>query len=180
MFAVTPDWNGYTGYARLIQAAWDALVDLEPYELQSKALAEAAGVSRSLHHKHFQNPTVLLTEVVAAGYATLLLNLKEEETFDTFAGSWIRFAGARPRHYGLMFSAQFADHPKVNMRINELCIYIRTRGETHLGITPSKPQIQTLFGIIHGAASLVAAGFPRQSNQALLEPLEAYLTQLKR
>jgi hypothetical protein len=63
--------------------------------------------------------------------------------------------------------------------MDALAHQIRGRAEDRLGFTPGKPQVQTMFCIIHGAASLVAAGLPRQSNQCLVEPLDAYLAALK-
>ena len=179
MFSVTPDLTGYGGYSRLIQAGWEALVDSDPLDLQIRSLASGAAVSRALFHKYFPNVTALLGEVAGAGLATLLVNLSDEETFEDFAGSWVRFANARPRHYAVMFSPQFAEHPKVTLRMDALGNYIRRTAEPRLGFSPTKPQVQTIFGIIHGAASLVAAGFPRQSNQSVLEPIEAYLAVLK-
>ena len=179
MFAVSPDFMGYTGYTRLVQAGWDALVENDPLDLQIRSLTESAGVSKALFHKHFPNLTALLGRVAGAGLAVLLLNLKDEDDFEGFAGSWVRFANARPRHYTLMFSPQFAEHPEVTFRMDELGNYIRSRAALRLSFVPTRPQIQTLFAIIHGAASLVAAGFPRQSNQSVSEPIDAYLKTLK-
>ena len=178
MFAVTPDWVGCAGRIRLLQAGWALLCEVDPAQLQIKTLVEVAGVSRALFHKNFGSVSALLSDLAGAGLATLIVNVKEEETFEAFAGAWIRFADARPRHYALMWSPQYAEHTKIADRINELCRQLSVLAQARLGRKPSQPQVQVLLGIIHGAASVVGVGFARQSNAAVAEPLEAYLSKL--
>jgi AcrR family transcriptional regulator len=179
VFAVTPDWNAYSGRARLLGAAWDALVDTDLLNLQIRTIAATAGLSQSAFYKHFRNMTDLLPDLAGAGLATLLVNLSGHETFEDFSGSWLRFASARPRHYALMFSPELAEHPAVTLRLSALVKGIAIRAELELGFIPPKPQLQNILGMIHGAAALVTAGFTRQSNQSVVEPISAYLAHLK-
>jgi AcrR family transcriptional regulator len=179
MFALTPDWNGWDGRSRLIQAAWDALVVKDVYELSLKDFATVAGLSPSLFHRHFANKSALFGEVASAGLATLLVNLSGEDEPAGLANAWIRFAQERPRHYGLMFSSEFAEHDGVSLRHDALGKRLRELAEQRLGRVPLKAETYAVFAMIHGAASLVASGLPRQPVHALVQAIDAYLASIR-
>lgn len=177
MFAVTPDWDGGSGYVRLLRAAWDAIGDVGHAGLKIRSLAAAAEVSPSLFHKYFRSLDDLRAEMAGAGHATLLANLSDEESLEDFANAWVRFAEACPRHYALMFAPRLSRHPNVLRRLSALADAIRDRVRP-LGLDPDGPQLLTIWGVLHGAAALVVAGFPREPGPVLTAPLHAWFDQL--
>lgn len=175
MFATTPDWNGYDGHARLIQAAWDAVVEVDPLDLSLKEIAAVAGLSPSLFHRHFKSRSALFGWVAEAGLTLLLVNLSDESDTEGLVGSWLRLAQARPRHYQLMFSPQFAARDGVDLRKNALAKVLREIVEPRSSRTLTKSDIFAVFAMIHGAASLIASGVSRPPNQTIVDAVDGYL-----
>ena len=182
MFAVTPDFNSYTGRRRLIEAAWDAMVDLDSDDISLKELAKRTGMSPPGIYKHFPDKASIFLFVAGAGLATLLVNLEggSEPSIEDFVHSWIRFAHARPRHYALMFSVRFSEQQGIDNRRDGILKNVAELGERYLGFAPTKAQTQALFSLIHGAASMAASGMTRPPAPVIVEAVEAYLDKLKR
>ena len=149
-------------------------------DISLKELAGAAGLSPSLFHRHFAARSALYAEVAGAGLATLLVNLGDASGREELVSWWVRFAEARPRHYSLMFSPEFAEHRGVSMRKDALAKRVRELSELQLGKPPTRPQVYVLFALIHGAASLVASGLPRQPAHFTVEAFDVYLAASKR
>ena len=162
----------------LIQGAWNAVVDADPLDVSLKDLAATAGVSPSLFHRHYASRSALFAEVAAAGLATLLVNLSDEPDLEGVVSSWIRFADARPRHYALMFSPEYAEHDGVGLRRDALARSLGEFAAPHLPRAPTRAEIFTLYAMIHGAAALVASGVPRPPNQVVVQAIEGYLAGL--
>ena len=181
MFSVTPDWNGWAGRSRLLHSAWDLLVEKDALDLSLKEIAQAAGTSPSLFHRTFASRSALFAEVANAGMVTLLVNVADDSAFEELATSWIRFAQARPRHYLLMFSSEFSEHDGVSLRRHALGKRLHDLLEERLERAAHKSEMFMVYAMIHGAASLVASGLPRQPLQATtVEAIDAYLAAIKR
>ncbi len=178
MFATSPDWVSYNRRVQLLQAAWDFLVAEDVSELKVNRLARDLGVSHQSAYQQFSSKTELLAALAGAGLATLIVNIDgpSEPSVEEFVLSWLKFAAARPRHYLLMFSMEAGTHPGVELRHEGLRRQIRDLCFRERGAEPDEAAVLTIFSLLHGAASLVAAGSRFPSVPTLVEATRSSLT----
>jgi AcrR family transcriptional regulator len=175
MFAVTPDFEDYSGRGRLVRAAWNLLVNRELADLSLTDLADAAGVVRSTFHREYGTRHALFALVADAALALIHVNLSETLSLEDLVTAWIRLAHARPRHYNLTFSIDYSSHAMCSKRRAALIEKISSEIQDRIKRRPTDEEALTVLAMIHGVAAIAASGQPRPPSEPLVRAIDAFL-----
>lgn len=175
MLFTTPDFVGFEGRTRIMQATWDAMVTSDPADLSFSDIARVGGFSHSLINRHFKTRGALFGEVAACGFSVLHNCLADAKDCDELVFGWMEFALARPRHYHLMFAPDCAEVHAVASRRDALVTVVREMFALRIGRPVTEPQALAITAIIHGSAVLLCSGVERPFVRTTLKAIDALL-----
>lgn len=177
---------------RMVNSAWDALFRRDLIDLSFKQLAKEIGVTSAALYHHFPNFNALGAELSVRACATLTDALTVEEGFfkdrhakplKAFVETWIAFAAKRPRHYDLIFSAQFRDadrYPAVAEHQMQLFLTVRNLLDAEVGRSRVEaPDIHLFIALLHGPASLVAGASHAPQPERVVTACRLFLADLR-
>ncbi|HBW3328317.1 TetR/AcrR family transcriptional regulator [Klebsiella pneumoniae] len=149
----------------LVDAALKMLRGEEGEELTLRAVARAAGVSRTAPYRHFRNKSALLAAVAEAGFSKLgercdqVMPLQggPRERLHLLGKAYVHFALDEPALYRLMFGTELGsiknDHS--DLAVGAKQVYDRMRIAVEDILSPASASHAAVEGACFGAWSLV-------------------------
>ncbi|GEM_PF-3194187 len=195
-YADLPVWNDNFDNVgvRLVNAGWNALFTRDLDDFSFKELARDFGAAPQTLYYYFPSVRALGAELAAHAIAKLVKEaskaLPDEPPGDAEAWkalsrqvltSYLAFAAMRPRHYLLIFSPRYAsqyEFPELARRRQYLLDTLKKLLEHQLQRPTTEAEAHAFMSLLHGSASLVAAGHPPQTAQ-LFRTVDVFIDDLR-